>query len=123
VTGWQRKTPREPREPRSGAFAVRMINAERSLPPEFETATKRCARMSNTDLYSWAESALSGIGRCLNDDQHENPPTGDAMREAERAAVTLYAALSTMASRRPVPDASGAPNVDTLRRMGSTLKG
>lgn len=120
---WKRKAPRKPREPKEGAFAVRLINAERSLPPEFETALKRTRRMSDGDLFTWAEGALSGIGRCLNDDSHENPATGDALREAERAAVTLYAALSTMAARKPVPETPGPPNVATLRRMGSSLPG
>jgi len=92
---WERKQPR-------GIGGVAVIESDMALPRAYRKAAKRARQMGTTQLLEYADTSLSGIGRCLTE-HGRMPGAGDRLREAEEAAASLYAVLREAASRQPVP--------------------
>lgn len=69
------------------------MNPFKKTKPELpQTAVdRRIAKMSVSELVSWADQSLFGIGRCMSDWQRFESP--EALMEARMGAEALYKVL------------------------------
>ena len=105
---WERKSPRG----LGGQQAAKVLDAERGMPKDISAALRKARRLSMSDAISWADAALTSIGRNISDHRHD-PRTGDHLRAALSDAASLYACLLAAVEGLPpaplldrLPDAS-----------------